>query len=152
RDVFSGGWRGWWPVGEQSAPAGAPIGAATTGPDRLDIVVAGDGGHVAWASWNQSVGADWQSWPRLGGLALPPRGHLGTVARAGGRLDLFAIGTDGAIAASSHLNGWSAWRPIAGMTAAPGAPVAADSRDGQSLDVFAVAADGGVHTATLDHA
>ena len=149
RDVFSGGWRGWWPVGEQTAPAGAPIGAAATGPERLDIAIAGTGGHVAWASWNQAIGADWQSWQRVGDLAVSPGSHVEAVARAAGRLDLLAVGTDGTNAAATQLNGWSDWQQIAGLTATPSAPVTAVSRDGQSIDAFVVAAGGGGHTAAL---
>jgi hypothetical protein len=152
RDVFSGGWRGWWPVGDQSAPAGAPIGAAATGPERLDIAVAGNGGHVAWAFWDQGIGNDWQSWRRVGDLVLPPGGNVEAVARSAGRLDLFAVGQDGKIVAASHLDSWTDWRAIPGVTMDPGAPVTAVSRDGQSLDAFVVPADGGVRTATLGHA
>jgi hypothetical protein len=145
---FSGGWRDWQPVGELSVPAGAPIGAASRGPDRLDIAVADTGGHVAWASFNQALGVDWQSWQRVGDLVLPAGSPVDAVARTDGRLDLFAVANDGTISFASHLHDWTAWRAIAGLTAAPGAPVTAVSRNTQSLDAFVVAGDGGVRTAT----
>jgi hypothetical protein len=69
-DVFDGGWRGWWPVGDQAAPARASIAAVSRGPDQLDIFVAGPGGHVGWAAWEQTVNnGDWQPWRRVLDLA-----------------------------------------------------------------------------------
>ena len=150
-DIFDGGWRGWWQVGDQQVFPGCPIAAVSKRPDQLDIFVAGPGGHVGWAAWDQSVAnGDWQPWARVPDLEVPPGAHLCAVSRDPGRIDLFAVASDGTIATASRYTDWGDWLSIAGGKAAPGAPVTAVSRGANSLDVFVVKADGGIYTAAWD--
>ena len=151
RDIFDGGWRGWWQVGDQQVLPGSPIAPVSKGPDQLDIFVAGPGGHVGWAAWDQSVAnGAWQPWARVLDLEVPPGAHLSAVSRKPGHIDLFAVDSNGAIVTASRHTHWDAWSPIADGKAAPGAPVTAVSRGANSLDVFVVKADGGIYTAAWD--
>jgi hypothetical protein len=151
RDMFDGGWRSWRQVGDQQVLPGCPIAAVSKRPDQLDIFVAGPGGHVGWAAWDQSVAnGDWQPWARVLDLEVPPGAHLCAVSREAGRIDLFAVASDGTIATASRYTHWDGWFPIAGGKAAPGVPVTAVSRGANSLDVFVVKADGGIYTAPWD--
>jgi len=150
-DIFDGGWRGWWQVGDQEVLPGSPVAAVSKGPDQLDIFIAGPGGHVGWAVWDQAVAnGAWQPWARVLDMEVPQAAHLCAVSRKPGRIDLFAVASDGTIATVSRHTHWGGWLPIADGKAAPGAPVTAVSRDANSLDVFVVKADGGIYTAPWD--
>jgi hypothetical protein len=151
RDIFDGGWRGWWQVGDQEVLPDSPVAAVSKGPDQLDIFIAGLGGHVGWAAWDQAVAnGEWRPWARVLDFQVPPGAHLSAVSRAPGRIDLFAVGSDETIATVSRHTHWGGWLPIADGKAAPGAPVTAVSRDANSLDVFVVKADGGIYTSPWD--
>ena len=151
RDIFDGGWRGWWQVGDQQVLPGSPIAAVSKRPDQLDIFVAGPDGHVGWAAWDQSVAnGAWQPWARVLDLEAPQAAHLCAVSREPGRIDLFAVASNGTIVTASRHTHWELWSPIADGKATPGAPVTAVSRSANSLDVFVVKADGGIYTAAWD--
>jgi hypothetical protein len=155
-DVFDGAWRGWWPVAGGQAPPGAPVAAVSRDPAKLDaFVVAGDG-HVWTAAWDQHVSdGAWRGWWRILNLATVPGGNVTAVSRAPGKLDIFAVGSDGAIYTAAWdaqvANGaWRGWWPVAGGRAPAGSRVHAVSRHPDKLDVFVVVGDGAVYTAAWD--
>ncbi len=152
-DVFDGGWRGWWPVGDLAIAPGAPVGACAQGPDQLDIFVAGTSGHVRQASWAQSVAnGAWQGWTQVKDLVTASGGHVTAISRKPGRIDLFAVAADGSINTTFHGQAWHDWAPIGAKKAPAGAAVVAVSRGPDILDVFVVTNDGLVHVATSDQA
>jgi hypothetical protein len=155
-DVFDGAWRGWWPIVTGEAPPGAPVVGVSRDPNKLDVFVAAGDGSVWTSAWDQNVAnAQWRGWWRIPGLLTTPGGNVTAVSRAPGKLDIFAVGSDGKIytAAWDQLvaNGaWRGWWPVAGGQAPPGARVHAVSRDPNKLDVFVIGNDGGIWTAAWD--
>ena len=157
-DAFDGAWRGWWPIATGQAPPGAPVVGVSRDPNKLDAFIAAADGSVWTAAWDQHVAdAQWRGWWHIPGLQTAAGGHVTAVSRAPGKLDVFAVGTDGRVytAAWDGLvasGAWRGWWPVPGIMAPAGARVGVVSRDPNKLDLFVIGNDGGVWTAAWDQA
>jgi len=149
-------WRGWWHIQQGRAQAGAYVSAVARETQKLDIFVAATDGQVWTAAWDAKVAnAQWRGWWRIGSLKVPQGAPVTVVAREATKLDVFAVGTDGAVYTAAWdqfvTNAqWRGWWPVAGGKARPGSVVACAAREAQKLDVMTVGTDGKLYTAAWD--
>jgi hypothetical protein len=145
------GSNGWRQIGG-IFPAGARITAVSRTPDTLDIFVCGDDGRV-YTSWYSSQNDWWGAhnpWLPLGGF-FPKGNQVTAVSRTSNSLDLFIVGSDGAVYNSewSSTTGWTGigndWRNLGGAFP-PNTRVAAVARTQNNLDLFICGGDGIVYT------
>jgi hypothetical protein len=108
------GWAAWERLGGSMAQVMGPgraVSAATWGPDRLDVFMAGEDGQLQHAWHDGPVG--WGQWDDLGG-GIEPGQAVGAISRSRGRLEVFAISSYGPVVKKFYepAVGWSEWRPI----------------------------------------
>jgi hypothetical protein len=135
-------------------PANAHLSAAARQPNMFDVFLVNGAGALATSHWPMSFfGATYMSNPgaiSLGGIA-PPGAGLAAVARTGNNLDVFFVGTTGALYQSSWSAMTSAWStaPIsdAGL-APPGSRVTAAAQTTNNLDVFFIGNSGALYQST----
>jgi hypothetical protein len=147
-------WRGWWRIGDLTAPAGARITAVARSPNHLDIFVVDTAGRVMSAAW-QTGDTRWRGWWHLQGGLAQPGTYVGAVARASTKLDIFVIGTDGgtytaAWDAAQAKGAWRGWWRVQGGAAHQGVPITAVARSVGQLDVFVIGTDRRIYTAAWD--
>jgi hypothetical protein len=109
---------------------------ASRGPNRLDVFVRGENGHLWIYKWN---GQAWSRWEDLGSGRLTS--SPAAVSWGSERLDVFVRGHDGQLAHKRWAAnvGWSDWRDLGGrLTSAP----AVASWGPNRLDVFVRGHDG----------
>ncbi len=116
-NVASGQWRGWWRILNGVATSGSAVAAVARDPNKLDVFVVGTDNGIYTAAWDASVAnGQWRGWWRiLNGVAAAGSG-VSAVSRDANKLDVFVIGTDGAVwtaawdanVASGQWRGW--WR------------------------------------------
>jgi spore germination protein YaaH len=113
-------------------------GAASWGPDRLDVFAHGSD-HALWHRWWS--GSTWSGWA-LGGGVLATGTAPAAVSWGQGRLDVFVQGTDGAVW-HSWFDGrsWKGWESLGGQVTS--SPAVASWGSGR-LDVFARGSDNGL--------
>jgi len=149
---WSGIERGWSAIGGLFPP-GSPVSAVARHPERLDLFVTGANGRVYTSSWEGSPRARlWGGWTSIGGR-FPAGAPIGAVARAAGRMDLFATGSDGLV----YTSAWSAdspwsdaetsWTAIGGFFSA-GAPVTAVAPTPHRIELYITGQDGRVFTSS----
>lgn len=150
-------WRGWWPIQGMKTKPGSAVGAVSRAPNKLDVFVVGNDGHVYTAAWDHNVAqGKWRGWWQVGGMTAPPGGTVSAVSRDPNKLDVFVVGSDGRVytaawdqhVADAKWRGW--WNIQEGKNCPPGALVSAVSRDPNKLDVFVVGNDGRIYTAAWD--
>lgn len=156
QNVANGAWRGWWRIGNVTAPQGSRIAAVSRSPDHLDIFVVDTNGNVMSAAW-QTGDTQWRGWWHIQQGKAKAGAYISAVARSSQKLDIFVVGTDGGIYTAAWdaavSNGaWRGWWRVAGGSAPQGAPVTVVSRDPNKLDVFVVGNDGRIYTAAWDAA
>jgi hypothetical protein len=106
-------WRGWWPIGGLTAPPGSAISAVSRDPNKLDVFVVGNDGHVYTAAWDHNVSqGKWRGWWNIGGVSAPPGSAVSAVSRDPNKLDVFVVGNDGHVytAAWDHNVADGKWR------------------------------------------
>ncbi len=146
------GWHAWFLIHpEIRMRPGATVTAVwKQDGEHLDLFVTGTDGAVWTTFWNASSG--WQGW-----FLIHPEIKMqpGTTVTAVWKepavhLDLFAIGTDGAVWTTfwNTLTGWQPWFLIhPEIKMRPGATVTAVwKQDGEHLDLFVTGTDGAVWT------
>ena len=156
QNVANGAWRGWWRIGNVTAPQGSRIAAVSRSPDHLDIFVVDTSGNAMSAAW-QTGDTQWRGWWHIQQGKAKAGAYISAVARSSQKLDIFVVGTDGGIYTAAWdaavSNGaWRGWWRVAGGSAPQGAPVTVVSRDPNKLDVFVVGNDGRIYTAAWDAA
>lgn len=115
--VAQGQWQGWWNILTGAIPPGGTITAVSRDPNKLDIFLVSTDGGIYTAAWDANVAnGQWQGWWRiLNGVAGAGSG-VAAVSRDPNKLDVFIVGTDGAIwtaawdanVANGQWRGW--WR------------------------------------------
>lgn len=126
-------WSPWQSLGGELASAPA---AASWGPNRLDVFVAGRDNSLLHAWWD---GTTWNGWENLGGVVTA---NPTAVSWGPNRLDLFIRGVDGALW-HKWWDGaaWSGWENLGGMlVSAPAVAAWGFNR----LDVFIQGLDNGL--------
>ncbi len=112
----AGGWHGWWRILTGVAAPGSAVAAVSRDPNKLDLFVIGTDGGVYSAAWDANVAGGWRGWWQiLTGYARPGSG-VTAVSRDANKLDVFMVGTDGAVwtaawdanVAGGQWRGW--WR------------------------------------------
>lgn len=156
QNVANATWRGWWRIGNVTAPQGSRIAAVARTPDNLDIFVVDGNGNVMSAAW-QTGDTQWRGWWHIQQGKAKPGAYISVVSRATRKLDIFVVGADGYICTAAWdgavANGaWRGWWRIVNGSAQSGAPVTAVSRDPNKLDVFVVGTDSRIYTAAWDAA
>jgi hypothetical protein len=156
QNVANAAWRGWWRIGNVTAPQGSRIAAVSRSPDHLDIFVVDVNGNVMSAAW-QTGDTQWRGWWHIQQGKAKAGAYVSAVARSSQKLDIFVVGTDRGIYTAAWdaavSNGaWRGWWRVAGGSAPAGAPVTVVSRDPNKLDVFVVGNDSRVYTAAWDAA
>jgi hypothetical protein len=113
--AVGGAWSGWVSfgnagVGFQDHPAMAP-----SADGRLELFITGTDGKL-YHAWQTAASNGWHFWDSLSGGNGPHLINGPAVAASGdGRLEVFVLGTDGAL---RHIwqtvasNGWSAWNTL----------------------------------------
>ena len=161
RQMFHKAWDGsdWRPRGVAWEPHGAAFSSAPTivswGPNRLDIFALGTDRRLYHQAWD---GTQWlprrpdgspsqTNWDGLGG----PFKAFNVASWGPGRLDIFAVGTDGQM---RHKAWDTDWRPPANHWTELGGnftsrPALASWAPGR-MDVFAVGSDGQMHHKAWD--
>jgi len=148
-------WRGWWHIQGGMAKPGAFISAVARSTEKLDIFVVGTNGGVYTAAWDakQAKGA-WRGWWRIGSLLAAQGAPVTSVARASGKLDVFAVDNGGRICTAAWdaavPGGWRGWWHVAGGMAAQGTAVPCTARSPNHLDIAVVGTDGGLYTAAWE--
>jgi len=116
-NVANGQWRGWWRITNGVSTPGSAVAAVTRNPNQLDVFVIGTDNGIYTAAWNAGVAnGQWQGWWRILDGVAGPRSGVAAVSRDPNKLDVFIIGTDGAVwtaawdanVASGQWQGW--WR------------------------------------------
>lgn len=118
------------PFGVAGDPFEVAPAAASRGPDRIDVLVRGENGHLWMYKWN---GSAWSRWEDLGAGRLTS--SPAAVSWGSERLDVFVRGQGGQLAHRRWAGGagWSDWRDLGGrLTSAP----AVASWGPNRLDVF----------------
>jgi hypothetical protein len=142
----SNGWSNWSSLGTPAADWLDGVAVATSADGRLEVFAISH--WTLWHIW-QEPGGGWSPWTSHG---TPPGTNFNNdapVLRANtqGRLELFAVGTDGAlwhIWQTTPSGGWSDWTSHGSppgcvlRTDTPGLAAGADGR----LELFAVSTDG----------
>jgi hypothetical protein len=115
--VANAQWRGWWRILNGVAAPGSAVAAVARDPGKLDVFVIGSDHGVYTAAWDANVAnGQWRGWWKiLNGVAAPGSG-VAAVSRDANKLDVFIVGTDGALwtaawdanVASAQWRGW--WR------------------------------------------
>lgn len=115
--VADGAWRGWWRILNGIAVPGSAVSAVARDPDKLDVFVLGTDDRIYTAAWDANIAnGAWRGWwPIANGVAKLQSG-VAAVARDPNKLDVFAVGSDGAIwttawdanVANGTWRGW--WR------------------------------------------
>jgi hypothetical protein len=151
--VIDGQWHSAFPIGSGRASTGnSPICAVTRFDGALDVFWIGPDGAVAttWANPHVDNGAWHAPFPITPPGASRMNSPLAALTRFDGALDVFWIGSDGAVAttwANPHVDN-GAWH-VAFPITPPGAtradsPLAASTRLEGALDVFWIGPDGAV--------
>ncbi len=149
----SNGWSDWTSHGKPPGVDLEPV-VPTVAPSadgRLELFVIGKD-KALWHIWQTVPNNGWSDWTSHGsppGVKIEPNGPE-VAASADGRLELFAVGDDGAlwhIWQTAPNNGWSDWRshgrpPSAdgGLLTLWGSPGLSPSADGR-LELFVVASN-----------
>jgi hypothetical protein len=118
------------PFGSGGDPFDVAPAVASRGPNRLDVFVRGENGHLWIYKWN---GSEWSRWEDLGAGRLTSSPAV--VSWGPDRLDVFVRGHEGQLAHKRWAGGvgWSEWRDLGGrLTSAP----AVASWGPNRLDVF----------------
>lgn len=137
-----------------SARQGSPITAVARTPDHLDVFWVGRDGAIASQWWDAAAGAGWGDHQPFRitppGAAAPDSG-LAAVTRTPDHLDVFWVGSDGAVGSQWwHAAQGANWGdhtpfPITPAGAAdPRSPLTAVGRTPDHLDVFWVGPDGAI--------
>jgi hypothetical protein len=119
----------------------AGVGTAANADGRLETFVIGDVDRQVYHAWQPSAGSGpWTPWVLLGGGGPGIQGGVGVAANADGRLEAFAIGTDGAMwhAWQSAGGGWSSWHSLGGQFLSG---VGAATNQNGTVEVFGVGTD-----------
>ncbi|MBB2923751.1 hypothetical protein [Cellulomonas cellasea] len=146
------GWSPWSSIGG-GFPGNAPLSIVARTPDVLDVFATDDDGVVRTSSWSEERG--WSGldggWWRVGG-SFPDGAPVAVAARTPENLDVFVVGSDGAVHTSawSPGQGWSGadddWWSLGGSFS-PGAAAAVVAPDAGRLEVYVPDRDGVVHQA-----
>lgn len=116
-NVANGQWRGWWRITNGVSTPGSAVAAVTRNPNQLDVFVIGNDNGIYTAAWNAGVAnGQWQGWWRILDGVAGARSGVAAVSRDPNKLDIFIVGTDGAIwtaawdanVANGQWQGW--WR------------------------------------------
>jgi hypothetical protein len=148
----SNGWSSWTSHGNPANVEliGQPA-MALSADGRLELFLVGEDGAV-WHIWQTAANNGWSGWtshgkPPMGvSFAGTPGLAIGAGPGAGRRLELFAVGSDGAlwhIWQTAPSNGWVNWTAHGNPAGVKllGAPAMASSADGR-LELFVVGSDG----------
>ena len=147
------GWSDWTSHGRPlglgfAGTAGLAIASGGTGSERrLELFAIANDGSL-WQIWQTAPNNGWANWSSH---SAPPGVQLvggpAVAASAGGRLELFAVGSDGALwhiwqtaPGDGWTNTWTSHGNPAGVQLT-GSPTLAASADGR-LELFAVGSDG----------
>ena len=149
---FTGGWKGWWRIGDLKVEPKSSVSVASRGPDNLDVFVSGNDGYVYTAAWDPQGG--WKGWWRVLDLEVFPGSPISAVSSGTGWLDIFVVGKDGGIYTASwqpsFTEGWHGWWRIRDLQSEPGSVIGVVSRSPDKLDVVVTGKDGAVYTAAYE--
>ncbi len=123
-----GPWSGWESLGRPGGQIGGttgPVVAVANADGRLELFTT-DTNERVQRCWQRQAGGDWSAWESLEHpTGVPAGSKLAAVQISDGRLELFMVGTDGAVwhrwqnhVAAEGPGGWSGWvslgRPAVG--------------------------------------
>ena len=111
----SGGWQGWWRIGDISVPHRTPVHAVSRSADKLDIFVTDVSGRVMSAAWEPAFTDGWHGWWHINGGLGAPGAPVTAVVRGPNKLDIFVVGTDGRAYTAAwrpDSGGWQGWWTI----------------------------------------
>ncbi len=129
-------------------PPGAQLATGLQAGSQFDVLAIDGNGAVNGVWWNNGISTAWTSLPS--GIVVasnfgPPGGALAIGNQGTNVIDVFGVGTDGALkyTTATGLFAWTAPANISPTsTAPPGAPVATAMQSPLQLDVFVVGNNG----------
>ena len=104
------GWSAWEDLGKpQNVDLVFAPTVASWASNRLDVFSVGDDGNLHTIFWN---GSSWSSW-QFGNHGKPPTTQFAAepscISKAWGRINCFAVGTDGYLWEKYYGSSWSPW-------------------------------------------
>jgi hypothetical protein len=149
----NGHWNTWAlvaPPPNDQVGADSHLETTVNGDDLLEVFTVDAKGGL-WNSWQTSSRGGWSQWVSLGdliGTTHEPIVRFKVTRNADGHLELFTIGTDGALWHHWQLDPGGEWSPWASLAYPPkrqlgGNPVVGTNADGR-LEVFSFDGEGGL--------
>ena len=142
-------WQGWSRIVSGNGTGLSAISAISRKVDKIDVFVRGENNGIYTTSktFNRIKGKGWQSWQRVGaGVASS---DVTAIARKPDMMELFILGTNRGIYATSKADSesnWRKWWRIRNGRAMFGTSVAAVSRNAKHLDLFIIGENMGIYT------
>jgi len=149
----SGGWQGWWRIGDISVPHHTPVHVVSRSADKLDIFVTDTSGRVMSAAWEPGFTDGWHGWWHINGGMGAPGAPVTAVVRSSDKLDIFVVGADGGAYTAAwrpDSNNWQGWWRIGTAQFPAQAQINGVSRSPEKLDIFATANGGETLTAAWE--
>jgi hypothetical protein len=139
-------WPGWQSLGKTIV---GDLAAAWNHSGPLEVFAWGTDGALSHCRQNAIGSAGWSSWQVMDHPGAVPSGSpLFMTHEVGGRLALFARGTDGAIYRTAQTalssQSWSSWERESNGSGFAGAPTATYNGDFR-LEMFAIGSDGALY-------
>jgi hypothetical protein len=129
--------------------SGSSVAAASRDWSRLDVFWVNPSGNVQQARWFDLAQANpnWLQTAVSPAVAYSSSAQISAVTREPSNLDLFLVGTDGAVYNPyfTDASGWGQARAAAVGTAISGSAIAGTTRTPSNLDAFEVGANGTTH-------
>ena len=138
------GWTGWYDLGGDFVTRPA---AAVDSAGHMEVFLVDAAHHMEHASQEPGTASGWGPWSTFGTQQFVS--DPAVARNADGRLEAFAVGTDGTLDHIFQLapgGSWSGWYSLGAPAAGPpiGTPDIGANADGR-LEAFVVAPDGAVH-------
>ena len=148
----SGGWSGWFRVGDLVARPGSTVNVVSRYSDHLDLFThrLRRPDHVDLVG--RPVGLGSPAGSRYRAVSRPTGRRVTAIARYPFHLDVFTVGTDNRVYSCwwDDRSGWSGWFPLGDLTCRPDSTVTVVARHPDHLDLFTTASDGRIMSTWWD--
>jgi IgA Peptidase M64 len=138
----SGGWNGWFPIGDLQCRPGSTVNVVSRYSDHIDLFTTASDGRIMSTWWDARTG--WAGWFHVQGGVAASGATVTAVARYPFHLDLFTVGTDNRVYSVwwDERSGWADWFPLGDLQCRSNSTVTVVSRFPDHLDLFTTASDG----------
>jgi IgA Peptidase M64 len=146
----SGGWNGWFPIGDLQCRASSTVNVVCRYSDHIDLFTTASDGRIMSTWWDARTG--WAEWFHVQGGVAASGTTVMALARYPSHLDLFTVGTDNRVYSVwwDERSGWADWFPLGDLQCRSNSTVTAVSRFPDHLDLFTTASDGRIMSTWWD--